>query len=118
MPAKSSRLQEIEPKASQIVAAKKPSSKTIAMRSATLVEFWVDVTDVNTNGELDVFIEILPDGSTPVEELSSTGITTVGMQKLGVLSRNDKDALGLAARAQFQVKVDTVEFRIFALVRE
>ena len=115
---KSRRKQEIEPLSLHVPAAIANSAKTIATRSATLVEVWANVTVITATGELDVFYDIAPDGTTFVEELSSTGITTTGMKKIGVLSVEDKDAIGLAGRSRFEVKNDDVTFEIFALVRE
>ncbi len=115
---KSRRTDILQTRASQAVGGPTNSDKTIATRSATLIEVWVNVFDVGVAGVLDVFYDILPDGVTQVEQLSSTGITTTGLTKVGVLSVGDKDAIGLAGRARWTVAVNAVEFEIFALVRE
>lgn len=114
----SARFQEIEPQASQAVGGPTNSSKTIATRSATHVEVWVDVIDVGAAGVLDVFYDISPDGAKFIEELSATGIVATGLVKVGVLVRSDKDSVGLAGRARFTVTTNAVEFKIFALVTE
>ncbi len=115
---RSRRQQILEPRASKGVGGPTNSVNTIATRSATVVEVWVNVFDVGAAGVLDVFYDILPDGTNAIEQLSATGITTTGLAKVGVLSVGEKDAIGKAGRARFTVTTNAVEFEIFALVRE